>query len=130
LTSFLALVRGKGRRGDEEEASTSAVFPSLDSSPPDDRDEPTENNADLPSFTLTDTGYISGVKEMPYWVDKFGSLNSATGEMEITSGRDSLVTSILSAGTFCGALLSYPLGDHLGRRYGASVVPSFSFRKH
>lgn len=68
-------------------------------------------------YLLADTGYISGVKETPYWVNKFGTLDS-TGTMVLTSGRDSLVTSILSAGTFCGALLSYPAGDLLGRRYG------------
>ncbi|GAA5853204.1 hypothetical protein JCM8547_000241 [Rhodosporidiobolus lusitaniae] len=68
-----------------------------------------------------DTGYISGVKEMPYWLQKFGSTSvNAAGETvySLSSGKDSLVTSILSAGTFVGALSAYPAGDFLGRRYG------------
>merc|ERR1712093_86883 len=66
-----------------------------------------------------DTGNISGVKEMPYFLEQFGD---ATGDPAnpyvLPSGRDSLITSILSAGTFVGALLAYPVGDFLGRRYG------------
>ncbi|GAA5915374.1 hypothetical protein JCM8208_007693 [Rhodotorula glutinis] len=66
-----------------------------------------------------DTGNISGVKEMPYFLELFGD---ATGDPDkpyaLPSGRDSLITSILSAGTFVGALLAYPVGDFLGRRYG------------
>ncbi|BGP19543.1 hypothetical protein JCM10213_000143 [Rhodosporidiobolus nylandii] len=64
-----------------------------------------------------DTGYISGVKEMPFWLRKFGTCD-ANGVCSLTSGDDSLVTSILSAGTFVGALCAYPVGDRLGRRYG------------
>ncbi|BGP10957.1 Plasma membrane low glucose sensor [Rhodotorula toruloides] len=64
-----------------------------------------------------DTGYISGVKEMPYFRQLFGELG-ANGKYYLPSYRDSLITSILSAGTFVGALASYPIGDFLGRRYG------------
>ncbi|GAA5965299.1 hypothetical protein JCM3765_007155 [Sporobolomyces pararoseus] len=64
-----------------------------------------------------DTGYISGVKEMDGWLEIFGDLQP-DGSYTITSGTDSLVTSILSAGTFCGALLAAPIGDFLGRRIG------------
>ena len=56
---------------------------------------------------------------MPYFLELFGD---ATGNPDkpyaLPSGRDSLITSILSAGTFVGALLAYPVGDFLGRRYG------------
>ncbi|GAA5900174.1 hypothetical protein JCM6882_002635 [Rhodosporidiobolus microsporus] len=70
-----------------------------------------------------DTGYISGVKEMDYWLSRYGDCDGtlkANGHpnCSLPSGTDSLVTSILSAGTFVGALLAYPAGDFLGRRYG------------
>ncbi|GAA5939337.1 hypothetical protein JCM1841_002939 [Sporobolomyces salmonicolor] len=64
-----------------------------------------------------DTGYISGVKEMPYWLTRFGKLQS-DGTYTLASGQNSLITSILSAGTFVGALGAYPAGDALGRRWG------------
>ncbi|GAA5936358.1 sugar porter family MFS transporter [Sporobolomyces koalae] len=64
-----------------------------------------------------DTGYISGVKEMPAWREIFGELQP-DGAYRISSGTNSLVTSILSAGTFVGALLASPTGEYLGRRWG------------
>lgn len=64
-----------------------------------------------------DTGYISGVKEMPYWLQVFG-VPESSGRYILTTANDSLVTSILSVGTFTGALLAYPFGDILGRRWG------------
>ncbi|GAA5936407.1 sugar porter family MFS transporter [Sporobolomyces koalae] len=64
-----------------------------------------------------DTGYISGVKEMPAWVAIFGD-RQPDGTYMLSSGTNSIVTSILSAGTFVGALLAYPAGDFLGRRFG------------
>jgi len=36
----------------------------------------------------------------------------------ISTPNESLIVSILSAGTFCGALLSAPMADTLGRRMG------------
>ncbi|BGP63347.1 hypothetical protein NBRC10512_007497 [Rhodotorula toruloides] len=66
-----------------------------------------------------DTGYIAGVKEMNTWLRIFGDgPPDANGIPTLSSGRDSLVTSILSAGTFFGALGAYPVGDTLGRRFG------------
>ena len=65
-----------------------------------------------------DTGYIGGIKEMPWWLEQFGVLNPATGKYVLSSGNNSLVTSILSVGTFFGALGAYPAGDALGRRWG------------
>jgi len=65
-----------------------------------------------------DTGYISGTKEMPAWLEVFGTpVEGSPGQYELTTSNDSLVTSILSAGTFFGALLASPTGDFLGRRY-------------
>ena len=51
---------------------------------------------------------------MPYWIQSF-----KTGDNEgITASQDSLIVSILSAGTFFGALFAAPLADRLGRRWG------------
>jgi MFS family permease len=65
-----------------------------------------------------DTGTISGILAMKSFVDTFGQVDPTTGEMAITSATSSLVVSILSAGTFFGALSAGPLGDILGRRLG------------
>ncbi|KAK4702214.1 MFS transporter, SP family, sugar:H+ symporter, partial [Phenoliferia sp. Uapishka_3] len=65
-----------------------------------------------------DTGYISGVKEMPYFKLKFGDTIDAAGAIALSSGRNSVITSIMSVGTFCGALGAYSVGDFFGRRYG------------
>ncbi|CAO3673508.1 unnamed protein product [Umbelopsis vinacea] len=65
-----------------------------------------------------DTGTISGILAMKSFVDTFGQVDPTTGEMAITSATSSLVVSILSAGTFFGALSAGPLGDILGRRWG------------
>lgn len=51
---------------------------------------------------------------MPYWQESF-----ATGDnSEPTGDQTSLIVSILSAGTFFGALLAAPTADILGRRWG------------
>ncbi|SCV69824.1 BQ2448_1218 [Microbotryum intermedium] len=70
-----------------------------------------------------DTGYISGVKEMPVFARLLGVPNTdpttmATAPYVLTSATNALITSILSAGTFFGALGAYPAGDFLGRRFG------------
>ncbi|PBK72410.1 MFS monosaccharide transporter [Armillaria solidipes] len=66
-----------------------------------------------------DTGVISGVKEMNNWLQTFGY---ATGNPDtpyaITSSTESLVVSILSAGTFFGALAGAPVADYIGRKWG------------
>nr|OQO18252.1 hypothetical protein B0A51_12583 [Rachicladosporium sp. CCFEE 5018] len=61
-----------------------------------------------------DTGTIGGILAMPYWISTFAT----EGRTEITPAEDSLTVSILSAGTFFGALLSAPCADILGRRWG------------
>ncbi|KAA1097568.1 Solute carrier 2 (Facilitated glucose transporter) member 8 [Puccinia graminis f. sp. tritici] len=68
-----------------------------------------------------DTGYIAGVKAMPFWLRSAGQLGP-DGKYMITTGQDSLVTSILSVGTFVGALLAYPIGDRFGRRIGIMIA--------
>lgn len=68
-----------------------------------------------------DTGYIAGVKAMPFWLRSAGQLGS-DGKYHITTSQDSLVTSILSVGTFVGALLAYPIGDRFGRRVGIMIA--------
>jgi sugar porter (SP) family MFS transporter len=67
-----------------------------------------------------DTGVISGVKEMKDWLRTFGyadPTNQKTG-YSIASSNESLVVSILSAGTFFGALLAAPTADYMGRKWG------------
>ncbi|TFK29674.1 MFS monosaccharide transporter [Coprinopsis marcescibilis] len=69
-----------------------------------------------------DTGVISGIKEMREWLMQFGfpvevSEKNPTG-YAISSSTESLVVSILSAGTFVGALLGAPAADILGRKWG------------
>jgi SP family sugar:H+ symporter-like MFS transporter len=66
-----------------------------------------------------DTGTIGGILAMPYWQDQFstGHVN-AKGHLDITSSQSSMIVSILSAGTFFGALSAAPAGDFLGRRLG------------
>ncbi|KAH9817278.1 hypothetical protein DFH28DRAFT_1124679 [Melampsora americana] len=54
---------------------------------------------------------------MPFWLRSAGQ-PGPDGEYMITTGQDSLVTSVLSIGTFVGALLAYPIGDRYGRRIG------------
>jgi SP family sugar:H+ symporter-like MFS transporter len=64
-----------------------------------------------------DTGTISGIIAMDYWKKEF----STEPDLSITAAQDSLIVSILSAGTFFGALTAAPFGDLLGRRWGLIV---------
>jgi MFS transporter, SP family, sugar:H+ symporter len=57
-----------------------------------------------------DSGYINGVLGMKYFVRHFGK-----GGI-IPASITSLIVSILSAGTFIGALVSGDAADHIGRR--------------
>lgn len=66
-----------------------------------------------------DTGTISGILAMKYWRDTFSTGHrNKDGELDITTSESSLIVSILSAGTFLGALAAAPMGDYLGRRWG------------
>jgi len=64
-----------------------------------------------------DTGVISGVKEMLPWLQQFGYLGidpkDGAQKWMISSSNESLVVSILSAGTFFGALLAAPTAGPL-----------------
>lgn len=51
---------------------------------------------------------------MKFWQKEF----STNPNGDITPDQESLIVSILSAGTFFGALLAAPFGDLLGRRWG------------
>ncbi|KAJ6185956.1 hypothetical protein N7519_007257 [Penicillium mononematosum] len=66
-----------------------------------------------------DTGTISGILAMPYWARTFSTgYRDNTGQLNVTSSQSSAIVSILSAGTFFGALGAAPMGDILGRRWG------------
>ncbi|KAF2772924.1 monosaccharide transporter [Teratosphaeria nubilosa] len=69
-----------------------------------------------------DSGYISSVLGMPYFLQVYGSPNTnphpGPEELayQLSSSQHSLVVSILSAGTFFGALFSGVLADRIGRK--------------
>ena len=66
-----------------------------------------------------DTGTISGIIAMPFWVRGFGNgYRNAEGELAINPNDESLIVSILSLGTFLGALSAAPAADMLGRKWG------------
>ncbi|KAJ5248802.1 hypothetical protein N7468_000253 [Penicillium chermesinum] len=66
-----------------------------------------------------DSGYINGVLGMDYFIETFEGLDKATtppDQFVIPSSRKSLIVSILSAGTFFGAIIAGDLADWFGRR--------------
>lgn len=70
-----------------------------------------------------DTGTIGGVIAMEDWLTTFGTFSTdpvagAVNNHYLAANDKSLVVSILSAGTFFGALLAFPLGDKIGRKWG------------
>ncbi|KAH6667922.1 general substrate transporter [Halenospora varia] len=72
-----------------------------------------------------DTGTIGGIIAMPQWLETFstGYKNPDTNfSPGITASESSLIVSILSAGTFFGALGAAPLADYLGRRIGLMIT--------
>ena len=68
-----------------------------------------------------DTASISGIVAMKFWTKTMATKTDDAGDPYVTTGQISLVVSILSAGTFTGALLAGPMGDYLGRRWGLIV---------
>ena len=59
---------------------------------------------------------------MPYWQRLFSTgYVDAHGNPNVTASQESAIVSILSAGTFFGALCSPFLADYLGRRLGLIV---------
>ncbi|KAG9029313.1 hypothetical protein FRB95_005477 [Tulasnella sp. JGI-2019a] len=67
-----------------------------------------------------DTGSIGGVKVMDDFLRTFGKDGLGTDGVGygLSTANESLIVSILSAGTFFGALLSSPMADILGRKWG------------
>lgn len=54
---------------------------------------------------------------MPYWKNLFSTgFRNSNGDLDITTSQESSIVSILSAGTFFGALASPLLADFFGRR--------------
>ncbi|KAF2634352.1 high affinity glucose transporter RGT2 [Massarina eburnea CBS 473.64] len=70
-----------------------------------------------------DTGTIGGILGMKHWRDLFstGYRNPKDGELDVTASQTSEIVSILSAGTFFGALTAAPVADKVGRRLGLVV---------
>ncbi|KAL8932199.1 MAG: hypothetical protein Q9216_006929 [Gyalolechia sp. 2 TL-2023] len=67
-----------------------------------------------------DTGTIGGILAMPYWRETFstGYTNLQDGQPDVSPSQSSTIVSLLSAGTFFGALAAAPMADLLGRRLG------------
>jgi SP family sugar:H+ symporter-like MFS transporter len=72
-----------------------------------------------------DIGVISGCLIMPDFVRRFGE-QSADGTFVLSSSRQSIITSLLSAGTFVGALGQAFTSDRFGRR-GSILIWSAIF---
>lgn len=71
-----------------------------------------------------DTGWMSGVLAMPYFIRQYTGLpypdpndKAATDAFVISDRDQSLTTSILSAGTFFGAIIAGDIADFIGRRW-------------
>jgi len=65
-----------------------------------------------------DTGTIAGIQEMPYWIKEFNDPDQ---------DRIALIVSILSVGTFVGALSAGYVSDFLGRRWGIIISAMIPF---
>lgn len=71
-----------------------------------------------------DSGYISGVIAMKYFIHVYTGLPipgpdasaAETAAFVLSSSHQSLIVSILSAGTFFGAIIAGDLADWFGRR--------------
>ena len=62
-----------------------------------------------------DTGTISGILAMTSFKNTFGTVAAGQSVATLSTSETSLMVSILSAGTFFGALSGAPLADILGR---------------
>jgi MFS family permease len=71
-----------------------------------------------------DSGYVGGVLGMKYFIHQFqnlpyppaGATSDESAYFVLSSSNNSLIVSILSAGTFFGALIAGDLSDWFGRR--------------
>ncbi|KAK6532472.1 High-affinity glucose transporter rgt2 [Arthrobotrys megalospora] len=68
-----------------------------------------------------DTGTIGGILGMDYWIKEFARDQDENGNKYISSADKSLIVSILSVGTFFGALMSAQIADYFGRKYGLMI---------
>lgn len=68
-----------------------------------------------------DTGTIGDILAMPYWLETFSTGYTIKGKPAITAAQSSEIVSLLSAGTFFGALTAAPTCDFFGRRLGLMV---------
>ncbi|KAI0120950.1 high-affinity glucose transporter RGT2 [Xylariales sp. AK1849] len=74
-----------------------------------------------------DTGTISGILAMDYWMNLFSTgYRNPAGHLDVSPSQSSAIVSILSAGTFFGALFSPLFSDTIGRRLGL-IFSSFVF---
>jgi SP family sugar:H+ symporter-like MFS transporter len=56
---------------------------------------------------------------MPYWQKEFSTgFKDTDGNPNVSASQSATIVSILSAGTFFGALTAAPFGDLMGRRLG------------
>ena len=63
-----------------------------------------------------DSGYISGVMAMPYFVTLYTGKQPDDPDFNLPASDKSLITSILSLGTFLGAIIAGDVADFVGRR--------------
>ncbi|KAJ9616087.1 Plasma membrane low glucose sensor [Knufia peltigerae] len=75
-----------------------------------------------------DTGIIGGILAMKKWRELFstGYINPVDHLPDVNTAQQSEIVSILSAGTFFGAIFSAPAADYLGRRW-AMILNSCVF---
>jgi MFS family permease len=70
-----------------------------------------------------DSGYINGVLNSPLFIEEVEGpicpqgLNTPGGACAISSSNTSLIVSILSAGTFFGAIIAGDVSDMIGRKW-------------
>ncbi|KZV66564.1 general substrate transporter [Peniophora sp. CONT] len=67
-----------------------------------------------------DIGVISGCLIMPDFVQRFGEADG-NGGFVLSSSRQSIITSLLSAGTFVGALAQALTADRYGRKWSIFI---------
>lgn len=68
-----------------------------------------------------DTGQISGLQEMPDFINRFGTEPAGPGAVagatkQFNSWLIGLIVSLLSVGTAIGVLIGAPMADKFGRR--------------
>lgn len=97
----------------------------LASLPPPPTQSPTDHTTPPPVFGY-DTGWMSGVLGMPYFISMYTGfpydyeagkpIGMDVRDFALPASKQSLMTSILSCGTFFGALIGGDLADFVGRR--------------